>query len=295
MRRRTLLASAATALALPLAGCAHPTDGSLSMGALDGDSAIADRYAGSSETLPPEMRDLVTATIEGEAPTTEGTTPLFESPRPVEYEGAYYRISHEVVASRTAVRYEIEVDYDPAETPEPVIAYADLPDADRAALEGLIPPGEEPPTGEGFDIGTATTYPEDAESVLVPEPQYEGVSYDGSTYRVRIAGSRDVTVQTYEYSAEQVADSADAMGRQLRERYLFTLSGLSEAEREIVAEAADGSYFPEGEASDAFRSLADRFRAQEGIETTEHGGTWLVRYDGTIYWTDLQYPPETDA
>jgi hypothetical protein len=153
------------------------------------------------------MRDLVAATIEGAAPTTEGTTPLFDSPRPVEY---------------------------------------------------------------------------------------EGVSYDGATYRVGIAGQREVTVQTYEYSAEQVAESADAMGRQLREQYLFTLSGLPEAERDIVAEAIDGSYFPDGDVPEGFRSLADRFRAREGIETTEHGGTWLVRYDGTIYWTDLQYPPETE-
>lgn len=294
MRRRTVLATAATALALPLAGCAHPADGSLSMGALDSDSAIADRYAGSTENLPQDRRDLVAAAIAGEAPTREGTHPPYESPRPLAHEGAYYRISHEVVDSRTAIQYTIQIDYDPATAPSPVIAYDDLPAVDQAALGELIPPRDEPPDSDGFDVGRSYRYPDVSESVLAPEPEYEGISHDGSTYRVEIEGSREVTVETYEYSAERVADSAADLGRQLRERYLFTLEGLSDAEREIVDEAIEGSYFPDGEVSDAFRSLADRFRNQAGIETTEHGGTWLARYDGTIYWTDLQYPPEAD-
>lgn len=294
MRRRSFLATAATAVALPLAGCAHPADGSLSMGALDGDSAIADRYAGSTADLPQDRRALLAAAIAGEAPTREGRYPPYESDRPLAHEGAYYRISHEVVDSRTAIQYTIQVDYDPASAPSPVIAYEDLPAVDREALGELLPPRGDPPDSDGFDVGRSYRYPDVSESVLVPEPEYEGISHDGSTYRVGIEGSREVTVQTYEYGAERVADSAAELGQQLREQYLFTLSGLSDAEREIVDEAIDGSYFPDGEASDAFRSLADRFRTRDGIETTEHGGTWLARYDGTIYWTDLQYPPEAD-
>ena len=296
MRRRTFLATAATAVALPLAGCAHPSDGSLSMGELTSDSAIAERYAGETEGLPPERKALIDAAVAGDAPTREGRYPPYDQDRPIEHEGAYYRITHEVVDSRTETRYTVDVDYDPETTPSSVIAYEDLPEADKRALGELIPPEEDHPDNDGFDIGRSHRYEDVSESVLASDPAYEGISHEGSTYRVRVADDGEVTIETYEYSAEQVAESATDLGAQLREQHLFSLSGLSEAEREIVAEAIDGSYFPEGgEVPDAFRSLADRFRNRAGIDTNEHGGTWLARYEGTIYWTDLRYPPEADS
>lgn len=295
MRRRAFLATAATALPIALAGCAHPTDGSLSMGAVENNSAIADRYAGSADGLSPELQDLVAATIDGREPRTEGTTPELESPRPVEYEGAYYQITHEVVGSRLAMRYDVRVDYDPESQPDRVIAYPDLPAADTEALDGLIPPAERRDrTSDGFDIGRGYTYPEDAESVL-RDGEYGGVSYEGTTYGVNVEEGREVTVNTYVYHAEQVAESASELGQQLRERYHFTLSGLSGAERDIVEQAIEGTYFPDSDVPDAFRSLSDRFRVHDGIVVDEYSGTWLAEYDGTMYWADLQYPPETDA
>jgi len=294
MHRRTFLATTATALVLPLAGCAHPTDGSLSMRALETDSAIADRYAGSTDNLSGDRYELVESAIAGETPTREGRRPPYEASRPLEHEGAYYEVTHDVIDSRTAIRYNIRVDYDPESRPSSVIAYADLPAVDKRALEGQVPPPEEPPTGEGFDLDSTYRYPNEDGSVLVPEQQYDGISYESITYRIGIDENREVTVQTYEYSAAQVAESAPDFGEQLRDRYLFTLEGLSADEREIV-EAADRIYRPDGQVSDAFRSLADRFRDQEGIETTEHGGTWLAEYNGTVYWVDLQYPPEADS
>ena len=294
MRRRTFLATAATALPIALAGCAHPTDGSLSMREMGDDAALAEQYAGETEGLPPERKALLDAAIAGEAPTREGTRPPYERDRPVEYEGAYYAIAYEIVDRRTETLYDVEIDYDPAESPSSVIEYRDLPEADRNALGELIPPDEDVPDNEGVDIGRTYRYPEDAESVLL-DGQYDGVRKDGETYRIAVEADREVTVNTYEYGAEQVAESATDLGQQLRDRYLFTLSGLSDAERNIVQQAIEGSYFPDGEVPDAFRTLADRFRAHDAVDSDEYGGDWLVRYDGTGYWVDLQYPPETDT
>lgn len=291
MRRRTLLASAATALALPLAGCSEPAGGSLSMMAMESDAGIGRQWAGTTEDLSSDRRALVEAAVAGEAPRRTGRSPPYEASRPLEHDGAVYEISHDVVDTRSVTRYTIRVDYDPETTPSAVVAYEDLPEADRTALEGQVPPGEDPPTGEGFDLDSTYRYPVDAESVLLDE-ECDGVRYEGETYRLEIEPNREVTVETYEYRAERVADSAAALGRQLRERYLFTLSGLSEEEQRIVDEATR-IYRPDDGVPEAFRSLADRFRAHDPVETGDGRGTYLVRYDGTVYWTTLAYPPET--
>lgn len=295
MRRRSFVVTAAAAIALPLAGCSEPTGGSLSMNALNNDSAIGKRYAGSTDNLSSDRRELVEAAIAGETPTRERRRPAYEAPRPLEHEGAIYGITHEVVDERTVTRYNIRIDYDPERPPSSVIAHADLPAIDRRALEGQVPPEEDPPTGEGFDLDSTYRYSDKEGSVLVPEPRYDGVSYEGSEYRIGIDVNRAVTVRTYEYDAERIAEDSAGLGQQLRDRYLFALSGLSGAEQDIVEEAKR-IYRPEGDTvPDAFRSLADRFRGREGIDVDDDGGTWLAEYDETMYWVHLEYPPETDG
>ena len=81
----------------------------------------------------------------------------------------------------------------------------------------------------------------------------------------------------------------EEFAEQVRSEYRFTLSGLSEAERDIVAEAIEDGYY-EGSANDAFRSVAERFRAHEAVRPETGGGYWLARYEGTDYWSDLRYP-----
>lgn len=291
MYRRAFLG---TVLALSVAGCSasREASGSLSMEALPDDSAIARRYAGATEDLSRERRVLVEAAIAGEAPRRTGRFPPYEAPRPLEHGGAFYEIVRETVDTQVVTRYTIRVDYDPETAPSTVIAYADLPDADKRALYGQIPPGDDVPTGEGFDLDSTYRYPIDADSVLL-ENEYDGISYDGTTYRIAIDPDREVTVSTYEYRAERIAPDAPTLGRQLRERHLFGLIGLSAAERDIV-EQATRIYRPEGEAPDAFRSLAARIQSHDPIETEEERGTWLAEYDETVYWTILEYPSDTD-
>ena len=79
MRRRAFLATAATALTLPLAGCGDRS-GSMMITAMDSNSAIADRYAGSVEQLPDELRTLVERAIA--ASSRHATTRTHRSSRP---------------------------------------------------------------------------------------------------------------------------------------------------------------------------------------------------------------------
>jgi hypothetical protein len=258
---------------------------------MDSDAAFVRQWAGSTEGLSSDRRALVEAAVGGEAPRRTGRSPPYEASRPIERDGMVYEIGHEVVDTRQVTRYTIRIDYDPETTPSAVAAYEDLPDVDRTALEGQVPPGEEPPTGEGFDLDSTYRYPVDTESVLL-EGEYDGVSYEGETYRFEIEPDREVTVETYEYGAERVADSTAALGRQLREQYLFTLDDLSAEQREIADEATR-IYRPDDGVPEAFRSLADQIRAHDPVETGDGRGTYLVRYDGSVYWTTLRYPPET--
>ncbi len=291
MYRRAFLT---TALALSIAGCSESNEGSgsLSMSPLPDDAAIARRYAGATETLSPDRRALVEAAVAGEAPRRTGRFPPYEASRPLEHDGAFYEIERATVDTQTVTRYDIRVDYDPATPPSTVVAYADLPAADKRALDGQVPPDDDISTGEGFDLDSTYRYPIDAESVLL-DGEYDGITYDGTTYRIAIEPDREVTVSTYEYRAERIAPDAPTLGRQLRARYLFELTDLSAAERDIVEEARR-IYRPENEVPDAFRSLAGRIRSHDPVERGAERGTWLAEYDGTVYWTILEYPSETD-
>jgi hypothetical protein len=91
-----------------------------------------------------------------------------------------------------------------------------------------------------------------------------GATVVGAAPNVDLRGKRDV---------ESFAD-------RVRDRYLFTLSGLSDAERAVVEETIEGAYFSDDE---AFRSVVDRLRSHEGIDVDDSYGTWLCAYEGVEY------------
>ncbi|MUV88048.1 hypothetical protein GJ631_16170 [Natronomonas sp. CBA1123] len=290
MRRRTLLATASALLAGPLAGCAHPT-AVLVMDEVD-DEALAERASRDVSNDPDGSRIVSDAVDSGNA-TASGRSPPLETDRPVAHDGAYYTLSFTESYRGEITQYDIAIDYNPGtDTPGgSAIDYDDLPEVDREALDSLLPPPEDPPTSDGYDIGVGQEYDEEAAeaSVLVPEQEYDAVVYEGTRYPIRVDDGREITVYDYRYEAEQVAADAAEFAEQVRSEYRFTLSGLSEAERDIVAEAIEDGYY-EGSANDAFRSVAERFRAHEAVRPETGGGYWLARYEGTDYWSDLRYP-----
>ncbi|WP_232688772.1 hypothetical protein [Halobacterium zhouii] len=180
---------------------------------------------------------------------------------------------------------EVSTTADPASEVH-AVEYADLPAADRKRLDSVVPETESH-SQDGYDVGVGygTASEVGDESVFVPERRYDILVYDGNRYRVAV-DSRTASEATYRYQVTEVASGVEAFADQVRDRYLFTLSCVSDAERGVVETATDGGYF---EDSDAFRSVVDRIRGHEAIRADDSYGTWLLEYDGTEYLTYVEW------
>jgi len=282
MRRRQFLAGTAL-LAVPLAGCAHPRV------VLDMDEAsAADIVDEVSATLRPgsdahdgmlAARDNGSVTRTGRYAVSDGDTVVLD--------GRVYEVSATPVGSETVTTYDLRIDFDPEDTTPDrgAIEYADLPKPDRERLDSFV--SGDHPTGEGYDVGIAygTVDDVDGESVFVPDQQYDILVHGDERYRVSVAANTETRTR-YRYEVEEIAASVDEYADRVRERYAFALTGLSEDERAVVEEAIGGGYFEDG---DAFQSVADRFRAHDGIHVSESFGTWLAEYEGAEYLTYIEW------
>jgi hypothetical protein len=276
---------------LALAGCGEPA-GELAMTEVT-DAELADRASIDTASLSDDPRALVGETVENGSTTRTGSNPPFDPSLSIAYEGRYYNVSYTVAEEVEATRYSIEltrVDGDVGGG----VALADLPQVDREALDGLLAGPLRNTESESAGIAAVYTDAEAADSRLVPEPDVEFVVHEGTRYRVEVTGSRAATVTTYRYEATELAAADAAFADYLRERYLFTLGDLSDAEREIVEQAAGSEYQESDESSEAFRSLARRLQSHRGITEDQfsdgeyYGGRYLVEYDGTVYWTTVR-------
>lgn len=271
---------------LPLAGCSAA--GSIAMTDVDDDGLAAE----ASRSLPPKHADaersLVRSAVENGSATANGSSPPVDADgKPFAVDGAYYDLSVESVGEHTETRVSLEIDYN-GTTDGQAVAYEDLSPADRSLVDSLLPPERDHRT-DGYDMGVSKRYGDsDVESSVLLSGEYEALEYDGERYPIEV-DSRAVTVTTYRYTAEEVAANSIEYAESVRDRYLFTLSGLSDDEREIVDEATDGTYYADSSNDDAFQSLLDRFAEHDAVVRTDYRGEWIVRYDGEIYWAELDY------
>lgn len=278
-----------------LAGCSAA--GSLDMRAVNA-TELADE---ASRSYAPEPAvhyesdrppwEIVDAAVENGSTTVTAVSAPIDEGLPFAQDGAYYDLSRTVVGEEQASVVTVRIDYDASEPNGTAVDYADLPPADRAALTGLLPQ-QVPTPPDDTDVGVGAVYT-DAElnsSVLAPTQQYDVVVFEGERYPVTVEEPRSVTVQTYRYTATQVAPNASAYAEQVREASLFELSDLSEAERSVVEEAVDsGAYYADSDDDRAFAAVVDLFRAHDAIREDQASGRWLVRYDGTVYVADLHF------
>jgi hypothetical protein len=278
-----VLAGTATLLGGAFAGCAHPAGG-LQMRAVD-DAELAAAASRNFSEAPPPIRELVGDAVTDSA-TVEDTAPPVETDLPVVRDGRYYKLSRTVVKERSVTVYDVEIDYDPADASGDAVAYADLPAADRAAVDELLPPrdGE----GEGYERGAGVRYTdaEAANSTLVGSETL--VAVDGVRHRVRAGDPHEMTVETYRYTAERVADTAEGYATHLRERYLLSFDDLPERERSLLETAIEEGYYAESPDAAAFEAVVERLFARPAVTRTEYVGNWLVRYRNTTYWVDLR-------
>jgi len=285
MQRRQFLATGATIVSVAVAGCGHPPV------VLDMNEATADDIARDASMSPdPESEEyaLVTAAIENGSATRTGSFELFDRTDTMAVNDTFYEVSETRLDSTAETRYEVYLDVEPDDrTPERgEIAFEDLPAFDRERLEPVL--AENPtPGGSGYEI-SVDYGPAEAvgdESVFVPERQYDVLVHEGRRYGVAFE-SRPSSEAEYRYEVTTVAADTEAFADRIRDRYLFALTGLSEAEREVVAEAVDSGYYEDDE---AFRSVIDRFRDHDGLEMAESYGRWLVEYEGVEYLTYAEW------
>lgn len=292
MQRQMLYALVGLAVLASLAGCSAA--GSLSMDPVDDDEELAELTSRSPEETgypDEEARAIVERALENGTATANGTEPPVSEGLPVAAGGSYYDLGWEIVDSHTEYDVGFMMDINATDVSGETIPVEELPEPDRRAVQELIDEMEtrQPEPREGFEVETGARYTDAAvrESVLVESQTYNGVVSEGETYRIRVE-SRSVTVNTYEYSATTVAANTSAYAAQLRQSYDFTLNSLSGDERDIVDEAANGTYYADSTDDDAFDSLVDRFIAHDALER-DRDGKWLVRYDGQLYVATMDY------
>lgn len=308
MRRRDLLASIAALIPAGLAGCAgrRTNHSGGSAGAAPTPTAslrmtnVADadlpskvlRAVGFDDGSDRQAR-LLDRILDGGA-AIEATEPPFPDHDHLVYDATVYQLSYDVVERTPAVRYSVRVDIveespDESET----IHFTQLPAVDR---EKLTEYGFE--DGDPIGIGTTVLYTnaERDQSVLVPDSEYSVIVWEnGERAEWIVDRARDTTLQTYQYTAEQVATAAE-YGQQMRERFAFELSGLSDAQRDIVETAIDEGQYVVGadeNASSAFLALIDRFRDHKQAHRLDEDAenddnqreSYIIKYENDVYWT----------
>lgn len=285
MRRRKVLASGAALLSVSVAGCAHPSV------VLDMDEATAEEIADEmSTTAEPgsEEYTVVTNALENGSATRRGRSELFYMTDTVRIDGAVYSVSETSVSRSDVTVYDVRIDVNPETTTAELgeIEFGELPETDRNRLDSVL--SRDPPsTDDGYEVGVGYGTADEIGngSVFVPEQQYDVVVYDGQRYRIKTT-SETASEEEYRYEVTEVAPNVDEFADQIREEYLFALTGLSEAERSVVEAAIDGGHFEE---SEAFESVIARIREHEGLNVDDFYGTWLVEYDGTAYLTYAEW------
>lgn len=316
MQRRTFVSTVCLSL-VSLAGCANTRspnrDPGGSGGYPSGDAAVADRpnaylnmTAIDESALPPKVlyslgeddgpdsRVRLMERIVDSPTTVEGTRPPLPENEHIFYDGVIYQLSHEVVEQTPATTYSVKIDIvqDSVEADE-AIQFADLPEVDREIFDrrGFA-------SGEVVGIGTTLRYTdsEAEQSVLVPESEYSYIVWEnGSEAEWVVDDSSETPLNTYDYTAERIAAAAE-YGEQMRDRFAFELSNLSDAQQDIVESARNEDEYRIGSDESPpseFVDLVERFQGQEqprGLNESEHnrsGGNYLNEYDDTVYWTTV--------
>lgn len=289
--RRHVLRSAVGGAAATLAGCfAFGTGCSRSYTLRLSETTDAETVEAAvrdQSDLHPIGADLVlTARDEGAATYRATRKPPVPERSSLELDGRYYDAIVEAVDETTTTGSTFDVEsheeVDEASAGRSV-DFDDLPAHDqRSFVAGLGYPSGRKLEGTWGVSGTASIGYADRDavesSVLVPDPEYEYVRYQGKYFRLEKTGTEPVAVTTYEIRLEAVADSVAEMAPRLREESGVVLEreALSEEERDVLGEAAGDGYHECVADSTPTHGLFERLRDAS-----------YARYEGTWYAVDL--------
>lgn len=315
--RRCFLQIGVSTLVASVAGCTGLGSSNGALGVAEAPTARLEMIGLADAALPPKVlysvgvedgpdrRARLFERILDGGTTVQGTRPPLPEEQHIFYDDAVYQLSHDVVEQTPATRYSVKVDIvEGSVTDAEAIQFAELPEVDREEFDehGLA-------DGDPIGIGTTFLYTdaEREQSVLVPDSEYSFIVWEnGAQAEWVVDDAYDTTLNTYEYTATQV-DTAAEYGRRMRERFAFALSNLSDAQRDIVETAISEEQYvvgPDETPPSPLVALTDQFRDHEqahGLDEageSDLSGTYLVRYDGKVYWTTLvvhgdAFPTET--
>lgn len=325
MDRRTLLGSVSSGVVISLVGClgssnrdSGGTGGETESGD-PGTSPVADleltavsdvdfskrvTYDISVEHRTAE-RELAASVIDNDSKAINATNRPFPENRPFVYNESVYELSYDVTDSATATIFRLTLsEVDNTEENNNTIEYTALPRVDKEALKEYGWGDGGPFQADGVEVVYHDT--EISNSTLVPEPERSVITWDSETRaRIVVEESSDTDVNTYEYTANRIHESADEFGSTVRENHEFTLADLSDNQGEIVSEAKEstnGYEIRDGEPSQAFEGLAGRFGREEKVtrvyradgDDSTPSGSYIVRHDDEIYWAELSIAEKND-
>jgi hypothetical protein len=301
--RRVLLGAAAAGTAAGLAGCLGgigPGFGgsctsrySLELRRVDDadlrEAALADA-PGDRDALWRELLD--TAASEGEATLTT----IYGSPvrdgQLVQAGEAYYETSVTVTDTASVAAHVFELEYEQgaaAPAGATVVEYETLPTVDRGALDEMTreAKGERFTDAQSVSIGGFEyVYPDDTERdsrFVADSPVW--VRSEGEVMEVRVTGTQQTERETFSVTLERVADTSEAFVEYVRGEHVADLSGVSEAEREVVSQAAESEYDECEPLSEEFQGVVDELRGLP--DRVRPDGNLLVAFEGETYEADL--------
>lgn len=264
MDRRQFVVGVATGFAGSCAGCAssetESADAEFSLRLFRvTDDEIRTVFAAPTGRFSNEAWNVVSSALDGTT-RTYGHTPVDDG-QFVEYEGEFYRIDAEATGEATNERPVLDGEVLDGETAErKAVEFSAYPSADgqavrHAARRAVSGPGE---TDREFYVLRGS---DSEDSALLPEPEYEYVTYGDQTVRLNVTRRR-VTETEYTYTATKVADSGTAFRRYVREQVVtlrLDRAKLSGEQRAILREADETREYAEsGDLTDAYRGLLER-------------------------------------
>ncbi|THE64596.1 hypothetical protein D8Y22_12270 [Salinadaptatus halalkaliphilus] len=301
MERRQLLATGGTLAAAAAGGCVGCATAPTLYLAME---ATSDRDIGERMTmaLEPDSEDhrIGIDAVESDSVTATDISEPFPLATPYAYEGTVYTADATVVdrTPGTSISFSINpLDDDERVDSADAIEYDELPDVDKDAFDRYG--WDEPDPFLGYS--TSVHYLEDdlEASVLVPDPEYEVIVWPERRGRFEVDGHTDQPLETYEYTAEAVADSIEQYGREIREPVEFELGPLDEEVAAVVEDAIEDPPYTvprEDDLSDAESQVVEQFEDQERVhvESVPENGSlrgtewYIVAYADERYWADMR-------
>lgn len=280
--RRKFLAAVTTALSGTVAGCFSDGDSSLRMNLMSSNADIGREATREiSQDHNSVYVDIVSEIVSG-GKTVEDSSPPIDPDRPIEFEEQVYKLR---LRRGETGKQGYQIVFEPAneETEGDEIAFEELPEVDRKALQShrqriLSEDGDTSP----YDGILVYETDEIGSSELVSQQSSDIVRIDDIRYRVQIS---ETDLKSFTYTAERIASSLEVFGEQLRNEYQFELSGLSSDEQDIVEDATDDYYYADSNDS-TFERVIKKFIGHDR-PTDETPPTWLVSWDGSTYWADV--------